>query len=290
MIASSNDNNPIDMVHNHRVIAYSFSERDLLDNEWIHGKRHSGIKRIDIAIYDPNYPNDDGVTIYFYTGCDDSWIGLTHNKGVKFHGFFKDDYVHAQEYTEKSVATDFRVFDGNLYLQIYDDLTAAFNGNISAAIEHWINCGINEGRRASQVFDPPYYLTAHLDLINAFGADNYSAAITHWHQFGINEGRRTSLEFDVSWYLENHGDLVAAFGHKNYAAAIQHWYDYGLNEGRQSSPDFNIKAYLSKYPDLVSAFGPTNYRSAFTHWLHYGKNEGRSPKQTVALVWCLPSL
>ncbi len=91
LITSSNDVNPFHLSNNHRVVAYAYEERSLYDWEWVRGKRHPEILHVTILIYDPNYPNDDDVCLTFYTGCDDSWIGLNHNRGLDTHGFFLDD-------------------------------------------------------------------------------------------------------------------------------------------------------------------------------------------------------
>lgn len=175
-----------------------------------------------------------------------------------------------------SQANDRRSLDPALYLRIYDDLSAAFGGDIGRGIEHWNNNGIGEGRRGSLLLDPVDYVTRHQDLANAFGTD-YRAAIDHFITYGIYEGRRSSLEFDASWYLSQNGDLINAFGSRNYCMALEHFLNDGLAEGRQSSADFNVSYYLSAHQDLVDAFGATNYPAAFEHWLHYGKNEGRRP-------------
>lgn len=170
---------------------------------------------------------------------------------------------------------DRRVFDPALYLRIYDDLSAAFGGDLGQAKNHWHVHGIGEGRRASLVFDPSDYLARYGDLVAAFGAGNFSAAIDHFITYGLYEGRRGALEFDAQWYLNNHPDLVNAFHSGNYAMALEHFLNHGLSEGRQSSPDFHVGYYLSAHADLVAAFGAGNHAAAMEHWVHYGRAEGR---------------
>jgi hypothetical protein len=91
LIASSNDFNLLNMSNNHRVVVYGYTTRGLNDNDKIQGTKNPNIQRVDMMIYDPNYPNDDHVTLSFYVDCDDNWIGLTHNRGDNFHGFFMDE-------------------------------------------------------------------------------------------------------------------------------------------------------------------------------------------------------
>ena len=62
--------------------------------------------------------------------------------------------------------------------------------NYGAALLHWLQNGIAEGRRASSSFDPVYYLQANPDVANAYGATNYAGGLQHWLVYGINEGRR----------------------------------------------------------------------------------------------------
>ncbi|MBL8323689.1 MAG: hypothetical protein JNJ89_01905 [Rubrivivax sp.] len=100
LIASSNDFNPWHLKDNHRVVAYGFEERGLRDGEWVHGTRKAGIRKVTLCIYDPNFPGDDELTLSFFTGCDDSWIGMAHSGGDEFHAFFLDDegraFAHAE--------------------------------------------------------------------------------------------------------------------------------------------------------------------------------------------------
>lgn len=90
LIASSNDYNPVHMIRHHRVIAFGYEIRGLTEDDWVHGKKREKIRRVDLAIYDPNYPREDDVALYFHLDCDDDWIGLTPNREGSFHGFFKD--------------------------------------------------------------------------------------------------------------------------------------------------------------------------------------------------------
>jgi hypothetical protein len=168
-----------------------------------------------------------------------------------------------------------RDVDVAFYLLNYGDLTNAYGPtNWDAARNHWVNQGVNEGRRSSAHFDVRYYLATHADLVAAFGPTNWAAARGHFLGTGINEGRRTSLEFDVQYYLANNADLRAAYGN-NYAAALDHWRTTGLFEGRRASADFDVKYYLANNADLRAAYGATNYPAAMDHWIFNGRAEGR---------------
>jgi len=43
-----------------------------------------------------------------------------------------------------------REFDVQFYLAKYSDLQAAFGTNYTAALDHWINQGIGEGRQGAE--------------------------------------------------------------------------------------------------------------------------------------------
>ena len=103
LIANSNDYDPSHLSDNHRVIAYGYDERPLRDGDWVHGSRHASIRKITIWIYDPNFHDDDDVQLSFFTGCDDNWIGLRHNRpGEEFHGFFRDDRSRSYTFADST--------------------------------------------------------------------------------------------------------------------------------------------------------------------------------------------
>jgi hypothetical protein len=91
LLQTAADVNPWNLQKNHRVAIYGYEVRELADDDEIRGERRDDIRAVVLNIYDPNYPNDDEVTLTFFTGCDDDWIGLTHNRGASAFGFFLDD-------------------------------------------------------------------------------------------------------------------------------------------------------------------------------------------------------
>src|SRR5262245_39516892 len=100
------------------------------------------------------------------------------------------------------------VFDVNVYEGIYPDIFNAYVSNTSGAQYHWVNIGLPaEGRRASFIFDPVYYITHNPGV-----PTGYSAALQDFIYNGLPAGKRGSLEFDVKYYLARYSDLAAAFG------------------------------------------------------------------------------
>jgi hypothetical protein len=167
------------------------------------------------------------------------------------------------------------VFNVNTYLGTYPDLMNVYGQDTTDAQNHWTCCGITEGRRASVIFDPVYYLNHNSDLLAAFGPNGYYQALNHFINQGLPvEGRRGSLEFDVRYYLARYSDLAAAYG-TNYLQAADHFLIQGLPvEGRRGSADFDIRAYINIYPDVAAAYG-NDYTDAMLHWLRRGKAAGR---------------
>ena len=80
------------------------------------------------------------------------------------------------------------VFDASYYAGRYPDLQAAFGTNEAALFNHFITCGMAEGRQGCAEFDVNYYRAAYPDLQAAFG-DNLPAYYNHYMTCGKSEGR-----------------------------------------------------------------------------------------------------
>jgi hypothetical protein len=74
-----------DVWKNHQVIAwgYSFDE---------------ATRRVELDIYDPEYPDCDNVTLGFTLGQSHSRLSAKHSKGDQFRGFFVWDYDQTMIY------------------------------------------------------------------------------------------------------------------------------------------------------------------------------------------------
>ena len=94
------------------------------------------------------------------------------------------------------------VFDSKYYYDNHPDLQNAFGYNETALLNHFIQNGVKEGRRASVTFDIDYYLNQNNDLKAAFGSDR-EAAMEHFLNIGYNEVRATAP-------IENLGDDFVA--------------------------------------------------------------------------------
>lgn len=81
------------------------------------------------------------------------------------------------------------VYDYNYYISKYSDLKAAFYGDDTAALRHFVECGMNEGRQAKDSFNVKKYKNRYNDLQNAFGNDLKSYYM-HYIGSGYKEGRK----------------------------------------------------------------------------------------------------
>ncbi len=80
------------------------------------------------------------------------------------------------------------VFDAKYYAERYPDLQEAFGNDEAALLEHFVNCGMAEGRQGSAEFNVQAYKAAYEDLQTAYGEDLQSYYL-HYIFFGKTEGR-----------------------------------------------------------------------------------------------------
>lgn len=80
------------------------------------------------------------------------------------------------------------VFNPTFYATAYADLKAAFGANSQQLFNHFISCGMKEGRIACASFNVHAYKNRYLDLQKAFG-NNLPSYYTHYIQCGKTEGR-----------------------------------------------------------------------------------------------------
>ena len=197
------------------------------------------------------------------------------------------------------------VYDGAFYSNAYSDLRKAFavKGHSSliddtALLEHFVNCGMNEGRQAKSSFQVEAYYNRYADLRKAFRS-NLKEYYKHYITYGKKEGRdplncetlqdpisshggvNYYLVYDGSFYVNNYGDLKKAFAVNGRSdliddtALLEHFVNYGMNEGRQAKKTFDVYSYYNEYPDLRAAFGK-NWKSYYLHYIQHGSKEGRN--------------
>ena len=80
------------------------------------------------------------------------------------------------------------VYDFYYYVEHNPDVAAAFGNDDIAVLEHFVNCGMREGRQGSASFNVNVYRDRYGDLQQAFGDDLRSYYI-HYLDNGLGEGR-----------------------------------------------------------------------------------------------------
>ncbi len=102
-----------------------------------------------------------------------------------------------QHLNGSSVPNPTSVYNGIDYSDVYDyyyyiannpDVAAAFGGDETKTLEHFVTYGMREGRRASSNFDVWQYKALYPDLQLAFGND-MAAYYRHFITYGFKEGR-----------------------------------------------------------------------------------------------------
>ena len=185
------------------------------------------------------------------------------------------------------------IYDFDTYLNNNSDIKTAFGNDDEKAIEHFVNCGISEGRIASDRFNVYTYRAKYQDLYQTFGSD-LSAYYKHYMENGRYEGRTAgswegslhitvyqgvdySLVYDYDVYMAENPDVAQIAGRDDYMA-LEHFVARGMMEGRVSSNVFNVKTYRQKYDDLNMAFGD-DWKLYFEHFMNVGVYEGRNTEQ-----------
>lgn len=121
---------------------------------------------------------------------------------------------------------------------------------------HYVTYGIKEGRSASPIFNPIYYLNNNADLKRAFG-NNYVLAYNHFIEYGCTEGRDSSPYYNGNYYRIKYSDLQRAFfsggitanAYFNLAA---HYLQYGISEKRKANYSGYIPTGMGQIANTVS--------------------------------------
>lgn len=120
-------------------------------------------------------------------------------------------------------------FDADTYAKKNTDLTGIINDSSDAYLDHYLSCGISEGRR-----------TGNFDCV-AFVWNN-----REWfREHGLEKGNPF---FNAEKYRKNNPDLDVAYGN-DMQAYVEHYITFGITEGRSSESAFDILTFSKNYPD-----------------------------------------
>ena len=95
-----------------------------------------------------------------------------------------------QEKKNSVVISDYSaIFDANYYYNTYPDLQVAFGNDEKALFDHFVKCGMKEGRNGNATFNVKAYMKNNLDLVGLFKADDLTDYYAHYANAGKSEGR-----------------------------------------------------------------------------------------------------
>lgn len=208
-----------------------------------------------------------------------SHADLTKAYGTDYVAAFNHFLTNgSHEYTRKYSATMVKLrdyfFDASVYYARHKDLQKTYGMNAGKLFEHYMLCGLAEGRVASPYFSVNYYRTQNTD-INRNYSDNWSA-FRHFLSSGATSQHKASPVVDAIYYSNRYQDLAGY----STQAAIQHYKSAGAKEGRRASEAFNPVFYLASNADVRASYSLGN---ACFHYISYGILEGRAGNQDSLL-------
>ncbi len=107
------------------------------------------------------------------------------------------------------------IFDADLYASLNPDVVEACGEDSEALYNHFMTCGLFEGRIGSRVLDIALYRRENPDLEELFG-DNWDLYVQHYFACGILEGRwngyRAKKETEKTFAIDGNGSITAADG------------------------------------------------------------------------------
>jgi lipopolysaccharide biosynthesis protein len=153
------------------------------------------------------------------------------------------------------------VFDNAFYLNAHSLIESGLD-----PVVHYVRHGAREGRLASPLFDPAYYLEENPDVLEA-GTE----PLHHFLGTGAAELRNPHPWFDIQFYSEQVRLLTELD-----LNPIAHYLRVGARTGRDPHPEFDSSWYLDTYPDVASSGA-----NPLVHFLTRGNDLGYQPNSRV---------
>ena len=188
------------------------------------------------------------------------------------------------------------VFDPVYYLVHNTDLHDAYGDDTNLAYEHFIACGMSEGRRGCKDFSPLFYMENYPDLRAAYGND-YVKYYLHYKNVGKEEGRIGSrlinsasyngtdytAVYDAAYYAALHWDYFNA-ADKNEYMLIRHFVEEGMAAGERGNEEFDVSQYKDAHPELAKEYGD-DLKAYYMHYIEEGAPKGESGTPAEEPVW-----
>ena len=230
-----------------------------------------------------------------YAGTYDAWQYTSKGSVDGISGNVDCSFWYTEANTVYQRTDYSAVYDYDYYVEHNPDIKKAVGTDKRAAIEHFVNYGMAEGRRGNEEFDVTTYKNRYADLRNAYGND-LKQYYLHYMNMGKQEGRSGrpvgeatiydgidySEVYNYVYYTTKYPDIKMAFG-GDENQALAHFVNCGMSEGRQGSDTFNVQTYKNRYVDLRNAFG-NDLKSYYMHYINSGRREGRSATGTSDLI------
>lgn len=216
---------------------------------------------------------------YYYAGTGKRAVGQIVYLNTYWYLCEKD----TGEVTKSKYAGD--VFNAEDYAKYYPDVVNALGTDATALLSHWLNCGIYEGRRPSELYSYDYYANMYNGRTLEYGSA-YESVIGHFALLGMYNGYSGSEEFNVLAYMMCNEDLFMSIG-----INLEGYYEYYMNtrssENRIHTASleaynsyfmgtvlFDPDVYTNRNEDINAAIG-NDVNSLFAHWVKNGVYEGR---------------
>lgn len=146
------------------------------------------------------------------------------------------------------------VYDFDYYLSHNADVKAAYGGDADAVFTHFLTYGMDEGRQASEGFDPAYYRNANRDLRVTFGNDLMRAYYYHYVDYGLKEGRAgtgSATPVNTMWRMYNHNTGEHLFTASDYERNVMVYQGWTFERAGWSSPQTSSKRVWRLYNSHV---------------------------------------
>ena len=190
------------------------------------------------------------------------------------------------------------VYGFDFYVNYNQDLTGAFGDDPAGALNHFVNYGMAEGRRANASFDVYAYMAAYGDLPAAFGSD-LRAYYLHYINYGLSEGRsglgngqasvpavpatpaagETSAQTPDSDASASAGSSSGSqtpaapeTGSGSASAPVSSYLT--VLDGVDYAPVYDFNYYISRNADVKAVLG-MDQTAVLKHFVDWGMGEGR---------------
>ncbi len=190
------------------------------------------------------------------------------------------------------------VFDPVYYAKKYPDVKRAYGNDQQKAFDHFLLCGMKEGRQGKESFNVFAYINRYKDLRDLYGC-NLTEYYRHYMTYGWLQGRNTkpfkgndprnkrinyvlisrvyngldySAVFNPIHYIDTYYDVRTAYNF-DQQKAFDHFLLCGMKEGRQGNSSFNVYTYINQHTVLLDIYG-TDLPAIYRHYITDGKKNG----------------